>query len=115
MDYGIDSSEINRSIISLRSIISDRSRIHQSILMGADYYETEAQKQQNRANDIPDVGVGRNCLIQGAIIDKNARIGDNCTIANKSRTEHYDSENYYIRDGIVVIPKNAVIMPETVI
>jgi glucose-1-phosphate adenylyltransferase len=111
----IDDSEIDRSIIGIRSVISNGSKIYQSILMGADYYETEAQKIQNRNAGIPDIGIGQHCLVQGAIIDKNARIGENSIIANTEHQENLDSDNYYIRDGIVIIPKDAVIMPETVI
>ena len=111
----IDDSEIDRSIIGIRSLISSQSRIYQSILMGADYYETDEQRAQNRAAGVPNVGVGESCLIRGAIIDKNARIGDNSIIANTDNRENFDGEHYYIRDRIVIIPKDAVIMPGTVI
>lgn len=111
----IDDSEIDTSIIGIRSLISSQSRIYQSILMGADYYGTEEQKNQDSERGIPDVGIGRHCLIQGAIVDKNARIGERSTIANAEHKEHFDGDNYYIRDGIVVIPKGGVIMPGTVI
>lgn len=79
------------------------------------YYETEKQKRQNQENGILAVGVGRNYLIQGAIVDKNARIGENSTIANTENKEHFDGDNYYIHDGIVIILDDAVIMPGTVI
>ena len=111
----IDDSEIDRSIIGIRSLISSQSRIYQSILMGADYYETDEQRAQNWAAGVPNVGVGESCLIRGAIIDKNARIGDNSIIANTDNRENFDGEHYYIRDRIVIIPKDAVIMPGTVI
>jgi len=111
----IDDSEIDRSIIGIRSIISNRSRIYRSILMGADFYETEAQKKQNRDAGVPNVGIGRNCLVQGAIIDKNARIGENSIIANTEHKDDFDGNNYYIRDGIVIIPRDATIMPGTVV
>jgi glucose-1-phosphate adenylyltransferase len=61
------------------------------------------------------VGVGESCLIRGAIIDKNARIGDNSIIANTENQDNCDGENYYIRDQIVIISKDSVIMPGTVI
>ncbi len=111
----IDDSEIDRSIIGIRSIISNRSRIYRSVLMGEDYYETEAQKKQNRDAGVPNVGIGRNCLVQGAIIDKNARIGENSIIANTEHKDSFDGDNYHIRDGIVIIPKDATIMPGTVV
>ncbi|MBI1928364.1 glucose-1-phosphate adenylyltransferase [Candidatus Poribacteria bacterium] len=111
----IDDSEIDRSIIGIRSIISNRSRIYRSVLMGADFYETEAQKKQNRDAGMPNVGIGKNCLVQGAIIDKNARIGENSIIANTEHKDNFDGDNYSIRDGIVIVPKDATIMPGTVV
>jgi len=84
--------------------------------MGADYYETEKEKQENRRQGIPDIGIGRNTQIKDTIIDKNARIGDGCLIGVQDiprRDGDYDG--YYIRDGIIVIPKNGIIQSGTVI
>ncbi len=111
----IDDSELDRTIAGIRSIISNGSRIYQSVLMGADYYESEAAKAENAQLGIPGVGIGRNCLIQNAIIDKNARIGDNSILVNRDGLDNYDGENYYIRDGIVIVPKDATIPPETAV
>ena len=109
----IDDSELDRTIVGIRSIISNGSRIYQSVLMGADYYESEELQAEKAQAGIPSVGIGRNCLIQNAIIDKNARIGDNSILVNRDGIDNYDSENYYIRDGIVIVPKDATIPPET--
>ena len=57
----------------------------------------------------PEMGVGKNCVIDHAIIDKNARIGDNVVITPEGKPENSDGENYFMRDGIVIVPKNAVI------
>ena len=111
----IDDSEIDRTIVGIRSIISNGSRIYQSVLMGADFYESETLQAENKLNGIPNVGIGKKCLIQNAIIDKNARIGDNAVIANTKNLDNYDANNYYIRDGIVIVPKDATIPPDTVI
>ena len=111
----IDDSELDRTIVGIRSVISNGSRIYQSVLMGADYYESEAAKSENVRSGIPGVGIGRNCLIQNAIIDKNARIGDNAILVNRDGVDNYDGENYYIRDGIVIVPKDATIPPETAV
>ena len=111
----IDDSELDRTIVGIRSIISNGSRIYQSVLMGADFYESDALRAQNEQAGIPNVGIGEKCLIQNAIIDKNARIGDNAVIANTKNLDNYDSDNYYIRDGIVIVPKDATIPPDTVI
>ena len=111
----IDDSELDRTIVGIRSIISGGSRIYQSILMGADYYESDVSRAENERSGIPNVGIGRKCLIQNAIIDKNARIGDNSVLVNRDGIDNYDGENYYIRDGIVIVPKDATIPPETVV
>ena len=111
----IDDSELDRTIVGIRSIISNGSRIYQSILMGADYYESDESRAENTQLGRPNIGMGRNCLIQNAIIDKNARIGDNSVLVNRDGVDNYDSDNYCIRDGIVIVPKDATIPPETVV
>ncbi len=111
----IDDSELDRTIVGIRSIISSGSRIYQSVLMGADFYESDTLQAENAHAGIPDIGIGEKCLIQNAIIDKNARIGDNAVIANTKNLDNHDSDNYYIRDGIVIVPKDATIPPDTVI
>ena len=111
----IDDSELDRTIVGIRSIISNGSRIYQSVLMGADFYESDTLRAENEQSGRPHVGIGKKCLIQNAIIDKNARIGDNAVIANTKNLDNYDSDDYYIRDGIVIVPKDATIPPETVI
>ena len=75
-------------------------------IMGNDYYEVEKPK-------VPTLGIGRNCRIENAILDKNVRIGNNVTITNSGKVMEKDGENYYIRDGIVIIPKNAHIADGT--
>lgn len=111
----IDDSELDRTIVGIRSIISSGSRVYQSVLMGADFYESDTLRAENEQSGRPHVGIGEKCLIQNAIIDKNARIGDNAVIANTKNLDNYDSNDYYIRDGIVIVPKEATIPPETVI
>lgn len=111
----IDDSELDRTIVGIRSIISNGSRVYQSVLMGADFYESDSLQSQNVKAGIPNVGIGEKCLIQNAIIDKNARIGDNAVIANTKNLDNHDADNYYIRDGIVIVPKDATILPDTII
>lgn len=111
----IDDSELDRTIVGIRSIISNGSRVYQSVLMGADFYESDSLQSENAKAGIPNVGIGEKCLIQNAIIDKNARIGDNAVIANTKNLDSFDADNYYIRDGIVIVPKDATIPPDTII
>jgi len=79
--------------------------------MGADYFDNEHARQAGE----PALGVGRNCRIENTIIDKNARIGDNVVINPSGKPENFDGAHFFVRDGIVVIPKNAVIPSDTVI
>jgi glucose-1-phosphate adenylyltransferase len=83
--------------------------------MGADFFESEAEKAQNARLGRPPVGIGRNVKIRRAIIDKNARIGDNVVIENPKGLKEFDAPNYCIRDGIVIVPKNETIPGGTVI
>jgi glucose-1-phosphate adenylyltransferase len=77
--------------------------------MGADYYEDEISQAFKDAGPRPPIGIGKNSVIDRAIIDKNARIGEHVVITPDGKAPNVDGANYYIRDGVVVIPKNAVI------
>jgi len=102
---------VEQSVVGVRSIIGAGSRISDSVLMGADVYESQADRERNAARGIPDIGIGPGAIIRRAIIDKNARIGANVLIENRDGQERADGEGYHIRDGIVVVPKDAVIPP----
>jgi len=109
------SAGIVHSIIGLRMRVGSGTNIKDTIAMGSDYYETVDQINESIANGIPLLGVGENCQIEKAIIDKNVRIGDNVKIINEKNADDYDGPNYCIRDGIVVISKKTVIPSGTVI
>jgi len=102
-------SEISHSIIGIRSQISSNCSIKDTIVMGSDYYERERE-----GKGLP-IGIGANCHIEGAILDKNTRMGDNVTIRPFPRDKDINHENWYVRDGIVVIPKGAEIASNTTI
>ena len=106
---------IEHSIIGIRSRIEAGAFIKDSIIMGLDDYETPDEVQSGIARGIPPLGVGKNTHIERAIVDKNARIGDNVRISPEGKPENYDGDNYNIRDGIVVVPKGGVIPNGTVI
>lgn len=111
----IDRARINQSIIGIRSRIGEDSMIERSIIMGADFFESDEEFTQNKAKGIPNVGIGKNCEIRNAIIDKNVRIGNGVKLINSRNVNDEDTEDYVICDGIIVIPKNAVIPDGTVI
>jgi glucose-1-phosphate adenylyltransferase len=106
----IGKAEISCSVIGLRSQIMDGAVIKDTVIMGADYYEENVDKIET----IP-IGIGRNSSIEGAIIDKDARIGEGVIIKPFPPGTEQDGENWFIRDGLVVIPKSVVIPPGTII
>jgi glucose-1-phosphate adenylyltransferase len=112
----ITNASITNSIVGIRTIIESGASLNGVVCMGADYYESERQKLQNAEARVPNVGIGRGAIIKGAIIDKNACIGEGCRIGidNLNRIDG-NYGHYYIIDGIIVIPKNAVLYPGTVI
>ncbi len=109
------SSEIKHSIVGLRFRIGEGSVMEDTIAMGSDYYETVHEMEEAAAKGLPTMGVGRNCLIRKAILDKNVRIGDNVKIINAKALKDFDGPNYSIRDGIVIVTKNSMIPSGTVI
>ena len=105
----IHDASIKKSIVGLRSIIGKGCRISRTVIMGADYYENPDSKEELA------IGIGDGAVIDKAIVDKNARIGKNVTIRNAGKLKNFDGENYFIRDGIVIIPKNTRIEAGTTI
>ncbi len=105
------------SIFGLRSRIDKGTRIENSIIMGSDFFESIEEIQNNISHAVPHVGIGRNTTIRRAIIDKNTRIGDNVQLINKENIETADGPNgsYYIREGIIIVPKTAVIPDGTIV
>jgi glucose-1-phosphate adenylyltransferase len=100
----ISDAHLERCVVGIRSVIQNGATIRNSIVMGADYFEL-GQTDLSQ----PRIGIGRNCVIDRAIVDKNARIADGVVITPEGKPANLDADNYFIRDGIVVIPKNAVI------
>ena len=111
----INRSQINHSIIGLRSRIGENSLIDHSIVMGADYFESQEEMISNANNGIPKIGIGDDCEIRNAIIDNNARIGNGVKLINVRNVSEEQAENYVIRDSIIVIPMNSIIPDGTVI
>ncbi|MBW2427906.1 MAG: glucose-1-phosphate adenylyltransferase [Deltaproteobacteria bacterium] len=108
-------ARISHAVIGLRSQIGPKTQIRSSVLMGADYYETETDRAENKRLDRPDIGIGEGTVIEGAIVDKNARIGRNVHIRYLPDRPDSETDNWAARDGLVVIPKDASIADETVI
>ncbi|HQX55148.1 MAG TPA: glucose-1-phosphate adenylyltransferase [Pyrinomonadaceae bacterium] len=100
-----------RSIIGLRCRIDHGTTIEESIIMGSDFLESIEEMCEMIAQGKPAIGIGKDTVIKRAIIDKNVRIGNNVRLVNKDGIDHFDHESkwYYIRDGIIIVPKNAII------
>lgn len=106
----ISKSKLNRCVIGVRSIIENGSDLDGVICMGADFYETQDEKEDNKKKKVPNVGIGQNCKIAKTIIDKDARIGNNVKInVSGKKYEDGDHGTFYAADGIIVIRKGAVV------
>ena len=102
-------SEVEQSVIGVRTMMGPGVRIYQAVVMGADVHESDSDRTRNAERGVPNIGIGAGSTIHRAIIDKNARIGAGVIISNDARVEEADGEGYHIREGIVVVPKDAVI------
>ena len=102
-------------VIGIRSRIENLTTLEHTLMMGADYYQSLEDLANDRQHGLPWIGIGENTIIRKAIIDKNVRIGSNVRILNEAGHEHFDGDNYYIREGVVIIPKGATITDGTII
>ncbi|MBC8094405.1 MAG: glucose-1-phosphate adenylyltransferase [Akkermansiaceae bacterium] len=111
----LNHAKISNSIVGVRSIVGAGTDLNRVVLLGCDYYESLESIRVNEAAGRPRIGIGSNTRIENAIIDKNARIGNNVVISPAGKPENADHPLYYIRDGIVVIPKSGIVPHGTVI
>jgi len=100
----LDTCEIEESVVGIRSHIGAGSKVTRSVLLGADYYQSE-----NAGTDGVGLGIGRDVVLDRVIVDKNARIADGVRLVNDTNVRHADGDGYFIRDGIIVVPKGAVV------
>jgi glucose-1-phosphate adenylyltransferase len=106
----LNDSTVKDSVLGLRSVVGAGARLERTIVMGSDYYETEPS-----GTAVPALGIGDGTVVENAIIDKNARVGNNCRISPKNKPNDVDHALYFVRDGIVIIPKNGIVPHGTVI
>src|ERR1700748_322872 len=93
----INHANINKTIVGLRTLVGAGTELTRVIVIGSDYYESQESVEKNKREGKPRIGIGENCKIENAIIDKNARIGDNVTISPAGKAENLDHALYYIR------------------
>ncbi|MEM7234072.1 MAG: sugar phosphate nucleotidyltransferase, partial [Planctomycetota bacterium] len=105
----IKDAVIENSLIGLRSVIGENCRITSTYVMGCDFFESDEDREEARRQGIPALGIGEGTVIDGAIIDKDARIGRNVRIVNEAGHKEYDDGIVLIRDGISVVPRGGVV------
>jgi glucose-1-phosphate adenylyltransferase len=106
----LDRCHIEESVVGLRSHIRSGARVTRSVLLGDDFYE-----DADPPHGVPKLGIGRDVVLDRVIVDKNARIGDGVRLVNERGVEHADGDGFYIRGGIIVVPKGGIIAPGTVV
>ena len=108
-------TRIHHCVVGLRNRIGANCSLRDSVIIGADRYETDAERQENERRGLPTMGIGDGTVIEKAIVDKDCRIGARVRIVNHHNQQEAEGKNFVIRDGIVVIPKGAVVLDGTVI
>jgi glucose-1-phosphate adenylyltransferase len=105
----VNRAVITHSIIGLRTRVGSGTVLNRVIGLGSDYYESQESIEEHQKAGKPPIGIGANCRIENTIVDKNARIGNNVVVSPAGKPDKLDHPNYFIRDGIVIVPKNGVI------
>jgi glucose-1-phosphate adenylyltransferase len=108
----LEGGTIEESVVGIRTVVRKGTIIRRSVLLGADYYATDTAAPSVRG---PELGIGRDVLLDGVIVDKNARIGDGARLTNAQGVSSADGDGYFIRDGIIVVPKDAIVKAGTVV
>jgi glucose-1-phosphate adenylyltransferase len=111
----VSGARLYQSVVGVRTRIEAGAHVERTIIMGASRYQTVEEMEEDRRQGRPCLGIGAGAVIRQAIIDKNVRIGAGTRILNEAEVQHFDGERYYVRDGIVIIPRKAVIPEGTVI
>ena len=111
----IGKARIKGSVVGIRSRIGDGVELDGALVMGNDRYETETDREASLARGIPPLGIGDDSIVRRAILDKDVRVGRNVQIVNERNLTEHDGPNFYVRDGIVILPKLAVVPDNSVI
>src|SRR5262245_5695399 len=109
----LERATIEDSIIGIRTNVQRGATISRSILIGADFYDADNDQPPRGAN--PRLGIGRDVVLDRVIVDKNARIGDGARLVNEAGVQEADGDGYYIRSSVVIVPKDGVIRPGTIV
>ena len=109
----LDRARVEHSVIGIRTHVYRGARITRSVVLGADYYQTDDEAPPH--GEGAALGVGRRAILDRVIVDKNARIGDDVRLTNEAGVQHADGDGYYIRNGIIIVPRGGTIPPGTVV
>jgi glucose-1-phosphate adenylyltransferase len=109
----LDRATIEQSVVGIRTNVQAGAVIRRSVLLGADFYE--ADDEAPAIDDSPRLGIGRDVVLDRVIVDKNARVGEGARLVNEAGVDHADGDGYHIRNGVIVVPKDGVIKPGTVV
>ncbi|MCB0717433.1 MAG: glucose-1-phosphate adenylyltransferase [Bacteroidetes bacterium] len=108
-------STISNSVVGIRSFISSGTEIRNTVIMGANYFPWQSPRHVSSENGPANPGIGEGTVIENAIVDRNASVGRNCVLKNSEGLSEANGDGYYIRDGLIVVPKNGAIPDGTVI
>ena len=109
----ISGHRILHSVVGTRAVVGEGTVIEHSVIMGADFFEKEDELLEDKVSGVPLLGIGKDCYVKDAIIDKNVRIGDSVYISPDGKEDGEETDQYLVRDGVIVIPKNTVIASGT--
>ncbi|WP_309385051.1 glucose-1-phosphate adenylyltransferase [Cerasicoccus frondis] len=109
----ISQCKVHHCVIGVRSMIGDGTELTDVVMMGADWYETDEDRAENADLQRPNIGLGRNCKIKSAIIDKNARIGHDVELSPEGKPDGWSEGDLYVRDGVLMVMKNGVVASGT--
>jgi glucose-1-phosphate adenylyltransferase len=111
----VEDSSLKHCVLGIRSFVRQGTTLQDVVMMGSDFYETPEQLEANVSQGRPHLGLGRNCKIRGAIIDKNSRIGDDVTLTAEGKPDGTYAHGVVVRDGVLLVPKGGVVPGGTVI
>lgn len=111
----ITDSYLKRCVIGIRSTLREGARLENVVMMGSEIFESASDRKRNEERGIPDIGVGMNCEIKNAIIDKGARIGHNVKLSPEGKLDGYSKDGIFVRDGILLVGKNIIVPDNTVV
>lgn len=109
----VNGCKMNRCVVGVRSIIEEGCNLENVVVMGSDYFETVEERSFNASKGLPNLGIGKNCTIRNAIIDKNVSIGDNVLLDPAGKPDGWESGGVVIREGVLIAVKESVIPSNT--